>query len=234
MMQTRSFFAQTLAIAALALSVLSPNHAWAQNYTTVNPVQPSDTAGRIEVLEFFAYTCPHCKAMEPLATRWAATLPENVVLKPVPVAFNTSMADLQRLYYSLEALDRLDLHRAVFRAIHDQRKRIFDAKAISDWIAEQGVDRERFEATFKSFGVQTKVARANELARLYRIEGTPTLAVGGRFTTSPSQNASYEATITQAQLLLTRVLNGGERQTTNKHQSRHDPIAPATQIRARA
>jgi len=205
MMQTRSLFTQALAIASLALG-LSVN-AQAQNYTNVNPVQPSDTAGKVEVLEFFAYTCPHCKAMEPLAARWATTLPENVVLKPVPVAFNASMADLQRLYYSLEALDRLDLHRAVFRAIHDQRKRIFEARAITDWVAEQGVDRQQFEAIFKSFGVQTKVARANELARAYRIDGTPTLAIGGRFITSPSQNASYEATITQAQTLLARVLN---------------------------
>jgi len=205
MMQTRSFFAQALAIASLALGLSVSVQA--QNYANVNPVQPSDTAGKVEVLEFFAYTCPHCKAMEPLAARWATTLPENVVLKPVPVAFNASMADLQRLYYSLEALDRLDLHRSVFRAIHDQRKRIFEARAITDWVAEQGVDRQRFEAIFKSFGVQTKVARANELARAYRIDGTPTFAIGGRFTTSPSQNASYEATITQAQTLLTRVLN---------------------------
>jgi len=206
MMQTRSVFTTALAIASLALGLSFS--ARAQNYTNINPVQPSDTADKIEVLEFFAYTCPHCKAMEPLASRWATTLPENVVLKPVPVAFNASMGDLQRLYYSLEALDRLDLHRAVFRAIHEQRKRIFDARAIIDWVAEQGVDRQTFEATFKSFGVQTKVARANELARIYRIEGTPTLAVGGRFTTSPSQNASYEATITQANTLLQRVLSG--------------------------
>jgi len=205
MMQIRSVFTRALAAASLALGASLT--AQAQNYTNVNPVQPSDTVGKIEVLEFFAYTCPHCKAMEPLATRWATTLPDTVVLKPVPVAFNASMADLQRLYYTLEALDRLDLHRAVFRAIHDERKRIFDARAITDWVAQQGVDRQRFEAAFKSFGVQTKVARANELARVYRIDGTPTIAIGGRFTTSPSQNTSYEATITQAQTLLTRVLN---------------------------
>jgi len=202
---TQARFTRLFASAILALGFSLK--AQAQNFSTVNPVQPSDTAGKIEVLEFFQYTCPHCKVMEPIAARWAANLPENVVLKHVPVAFNASMADLQRLYYSLEALDRLDLHRAVFRAIHDERKRIFDAKAIINWVAEQGVDRQGFEAVFKSFGVQAKVTRANELARAYRIEGTPTFGVGGRFTTSPSQNASYEATITQVQTLLARVLS---------------------------
>jgi len=208
MMQVRTVLSRLLASASLALGLsISAVSAQAQNYSDVTPVQPSDTTGKVEVLEFFGYTCPHCKIMEPLMARWATTLPENVVLNHVPVAFNASMADLQRLYYSLEVLNRLDLHRAVFRAIHDERKRIFDAKAITDWVADQGVDRQSFEAVFKSFGVQTKVARANELARVYRIEGTPTLAVGGRFTTSPSQNTSYEATITQAQTLLQRILN---------------------------
>lgn len=206
-MRLNPVFAQALAAATLSAAAFLPASAQAQNYTTIDPAQPSDTTGKIEVLEFFAYTCPHCKVMEPLVANWAKTLPANVVVKPVPVAFNASMADLQRLYYSLEALDRLDLHRAVFQAIHDQRKRIFDAKAMADWVAEQGVDRAAFEAAFKSFGVQTKVARANELSKAYKVEGTPTLAVGGRYTTSPSQNASYEATIVQAQALLDRVLN---------------------------
>jgi len=205
-MQIRLLFAQALASVSLALGLSLT--AQAQNYTTLNPVQPSDTVGKVEVLEFFAYTCVHCNAMEPLAARWAQSLPDTVAFKPVPVAFNASMEDLQRLYYSLEALDRLDLHRAVFRAIHDERKRIFDARAIINWVVDQGVDRQRFEATFQSFGVQTKVARAKELARAYQIEGTPTLAVGGRFTVSPSQTGSYEGTITQAQTLLTQVLNG--------------------------
>jgi len=193
---------------AAAAFLLGATLAYAQHYNTVNPAQPSDTVGKVEVLEFFSYTCPHCKMMEPLAARWATTLPENVILKPVPVAFNASMADLQRLYYSLEALDRLDLHRAVFQAIHEQRKRIFDAKAITNWVAEQGVDRQQFESVFKSFGVQTKIARANELAKAYRIDGTPTFAVGGRFTTSPAQNSSYEATLAQVQTLLNGILNG--------------------------
>jgi len=194
-------------LASLGLALGFALAAQAQNYTPVNPVQPSDTPGKIEVLDFFAYSCVHCNAMEPLTARWEATLPENVVLKRVPVAFNASMGDLQRLYYTLEALDRLDLHSAVFRAIHAEKKRIFTASAIADWAVEQGLDRQAFEAAFKSFGVQSQVARANNLWRTYGIEGTPTFGVGGRFITSPSQNASYEATLVQVQALLTQILS---------------------------
>lgn len=196
------------AVACLAVSTgtfLAPAvQAQAANakYVTIEPAQPSDTAGKIEVLEFFAYTCPHCNALEPLVEKWSKTLPDNVVLRRVPVAFNASMEDLQKLYYSLEAMDRLDLHPAVFKTIHVQRKRIFDANAITDWIADQGVDRKAFQDVFNSFGVKSKVMRANELAKAYKIDGTPSVAVGGKYVTSPSLANSYEGTVQEAQRLL--------------------------------
>ena len=171
-------------------------------YVTLDQVQPSDTPGKIEVLEFFAYTCPHCNAIEPMVEKWVKTLPSNVVFRPVPVAFNASMADLQKLYYSLESLGRLDLHPAVFKAIHQERKRIYTQDAIIDWVAEQGVDKAKFESVFKSFGVQTKIARANELTETYGVQGTPSLAVGGKYLVSPSMTGSYQGTIDEAQRLL--------------------------------
>src|SRR3546814_4624875 len=91
-------------------------------YTTLfrSPAQPTNTPGKIEVLEFFAYTCPHCSAIEPLVEKWEKTLPPSVVVHPVPVAFNASMVDLQKLFYSLVSLDRMDLHSQVFKAIRSE------------------------------------------------------------------------------------------------------------------
>src|SRR5690606_37446903 len=100
-----------------------------------DPAQPSDTPGNIEVLEFFFYTCPHCNAIEPLIETWRKTLPDSVVFKSVPVAFNASMQDMQKLYYTLEALGRLDLHPQVFKAIHTQHTDLTEAKGIIDWAA---------------------------------------------------------------------------------------------------
>jgi thiol:disulfide interchange protein DsbA len=199
-----SLFRRAAAAAALGLSALLPFAASqaAEPYVTLEPAQPSDTTGKIEVLEFFAYTCPHCNAIEPMLQKWAKTLPGNVVLKYVPVAFNASMTDLQKLFYSLESMNRLDLHDKVFDAIHNQHKRIYTADAIADWAQEQGLDRKAFLDIFNSFGVQTKVTRANELVKAYKIEGTPSIAVGGKYVTSPSMTGSYEGTIAQAQKLV--------------------------------
>lgn len=158
----------------------------AQSYVTLEQAQPSDTLNKTEVLEFFSYSCPHCATAEPLVAEWATTLPENTVLQRVPIAFNAGMADLQRMYYTLEALDRLDLHTALFNALHQERKPLFDAKALTKWAVDQGVDEAEFTNTFSSFGVNTKVAKANDLTRAYRIEATPSLAVGGKYVTNPS------------------------------------------------
>ncbi|WP_322999089.1 thiol:disulfide interchange protein DsbA/DsbL [Castellaniella sp.] len=198
-----SRFASGLLMGLAALA-LSPAHA--APFDTLDPIQPSDTPGKVEVLEFFAYTCPHCAKIEPLVVKWRKTLPDTVVFKGVPVAFNASMKDLQKLYYALEAVGRLDLHDAVFKAIHEENKDLFTADKIIDWVAAQGVDRKAFTDAFNSFGVQTKTTRADELAKAYKIDGTPSFAIGGQYVTSPSHTGSYQGAIDEADKLVKQVL----------------------------
>lgn len=201
---TQFFVRSFTALALVATSLLAPA-VQAQSgspHAVVTPPQPSDSPGKVEVLEFFAYSCPHCATMEPLVESWSKSLPEDVVLKRVPVAFNASMADMQKLYYTLESMDRMDLHPKVFEAIHKQRKRLFTADAITDWVTDQGVDQAQFESVFNSFGIKAKVSRADELTNSYNIEGTPSLAVAGKYVVSPSMTGSYQGTIDEAKKLV--------------------------------
>lgn len=196
-------FAAAAALAATTLFAPASQAQSSQQYVAVNPPLPSDTPGKIEVLEFFAYTCPHCAAMEPMVENWAKTKPDDVVLKQIPIAFNASMKPLQQLYYTLQTLNRPDLHTKVFTAMHVERKRLFDKKAMGDWAAEQGVDRAQFDSIFDSFSVQTQVQRADQLAQEYKIDGTPTFSVGGKFITSPSlAGNSYEGAIQEIDRLI--------------------------------
>lgn len=210
-MSFKTLISRVLAATTLGAAALMASTAAAQSgmHTLVDPPQPSDTTGKTEVLEFFSYDCHHCAAIEPMIEKWAKTLPEDTVLKLVPVAYsNTPQARLegvvnqQKLYYALESLNRLDLHPAVFKAIHEDRKRLHDEKAIIDWAADQGVDPAKFEAVFNSFGVQTKSNRATELTSVYGVQGTPSLAVAGKYIVSPSMTGTYEGTIAEAQRLL--------------------------------
>ncbi|MCB5364618.1 thiol:disulfide interchange protein DsbA/DsbL [Pusillimonas sp. CC-YST705] len=194
----------SLVLGCMSLLFLMPAQAQTAKprYLVLEPAQPSDTPGKSEVLEFFAYSCNHCAAIEPLIEKWRPSLPDNVVFRAVPVAFNASMVDLQKLYYSLESLNRLDLHPKVFKTIHDERKRIFDAKSIIAWAADQGIDRAQFESTFNSFGVQAKVNRANELTKAYKIDGTPTFGVNGKYVVSPSMTGDYQSALDEVSRLL--------------------------------
>jgi thiol:disulfide interchange protein DsbA len=87
------------------------------------------------------------------------------------------------------------LHRALFDAIHVDRLRTDNAEALRAWLVKQGADLKRFEDAFKSFGVQSKVRQSQQLTNAYRVEGTPTMAVHGRYTVSPEQGGSHRGIV---------------------------------------
>lgn len=168
--------------------------SWAQglregaNYLVVNPRAPVEApAGKIEVVEFFWYNCPHCNAFEPLLQAWAAKAPAYVVLRRVPVAFQDSFVPQQRLYFALEAMRLVDkLHSKVFAAIHVEKQSLSRSDAIAQWVAQQGVDMAKFTEHYNSFAVATKASRSTQLQNAYKVEGVPALGVDGRFYTDGS------------------------------------------------
>lgn len=207
-----SVFSRIAATATLAASAILSPFTYAQevaptSYVTLGQAIPADSLGKTEVLEFFSYSCPHCAVMEPLVENWQGQFGENVVLKRVPVAFNAGMADLQRTYFVFESLGRLDLHPKLFNAIHKEKQALFDKKAIKKWAEKNGISADDFDKTYDSFGVQTKTNRANDLLRLYQIQGTPSLAIGGKYVTSPAYTNDYNETIRVADALLKQVSN---------------------------
>jgi thiol:disulfide interchange protein DsbA len=150
-------------------------------------VPVSAPTGKVEVLEFFSYGCPHCSAFEPALEAWVKKLPADVAFRRIPVNFLASADVLQRMYFSLEALGQVDaLQRKVFAAVQAQRGRVADAEAAADLVARHGVDRARFLELFSSFGVQNKVVQARQLVERYKIDGVPALGIHGRYYTSPA------------------------------------------------
>ena len=170
--------------ASLMLSPLAVfGHGSGQEFNVLQPEQPTETSGKLEVVEFFWYGCPHCYKFEPLLENWVPKLPADVEFRRVPAIFNDRWAHDAGIYYTFEALDLTGkLHRPFFDAIHRDRLRSDDSKALSEWLRKNGVDSARFEQTLKSFGVQARVRRAKQLSVSYKLEGVPTLAVHGRYT----------------------------------------------------
>ena len=155
-------------------------------YKLINPPQPAAGKG-VEVIEFFNYACSHCYDFEPLLKSWIKTRPKDVEFRYVPVVFNERMLPLAKTYYALEEMGLLDkLHDSVYEAIHEKHVNLADRAVMIQWIAEQGVDAKKFEATYDSFSVDSKAQRAGQLTRSYRISATPYVAVAGKYQTAPS------------------------------------------------
>jgi thiol:disulfide interchange protein DsbA len=152
-------------------------------YRAIDPPQHPESVGKIEVLEFFSYGCPHCNEFYPMISAWAAKLPKDVVFKRVATGLGrTAWTNLAKTYYALEAtgdLKRLDA--PLFHAIHAEHLPLFDEKSISEWVGKHGVDPVKFNTAFESFGVNTKLNQAEEKIENYKVDGVPALAVNGKY-----------------------------------------------------
>lgn len=158
-----------------------------RHYAVVNPPLPT-TPGKIEVVEFFWYGCPHCYAFEPAIEAWSKQLPADVAFRKVHVAFRANVKIHQRMFYALEALGKEAAARpAIFNAMHQQGLALDDAKSQAKFLAPLGIDPAKYQDAYNSFGVVTKCQQAEKLSEGYQIDGVPTLGIGGRFRTSPAQ-----------------------------------------------
>ncbi len=179
----------TLALASLGV----PGSVLAQvrkpddgaDYMTLDKRVPVEApAGKIEVIEFFWYSCPHCNAFEPKLVNWIKKLPADVTVRRVPVAFRDDFVPQQRLYYTLEAMGKLDeLHGKVFHAIHAEKQMIDKEASILGWAEKNGLDRAKFVELYNSFSVQTKARRATQLQDAYKVQGVPAIGIAGRYYT---------------------------------------------------
>lgn len=191
-LQRRHFFRTLIAAVTLTLS------SWAfagEGYTLIQPPHPTDNPAKIEVLEFFYYSCPHCNDLSVPLTAWVAKLPADVSFKRIPVTFGrAALNNLAKLYYSLEAMGELaKLDPEVFAALHKQRINLSDEKTMLEWLAKKGVNTQKFSEVYKSFGVESKVRRGDQITQALRIPGVPALVIDGKYQLDPNAPAEVLA-----------------------------------------
>ena len=157
------------------------------DYRTLDKPQSIEPGKKIEVTEFFWYSCPHCFAFDPYLAEWVKKQGDAIVFKRVPVNFRESFIPQQKLYYALEAMGKSDeLQGKIFHAIHVEHQNLDSDAAILDFVVKHGVDKQKFMDAYSAFGTQTKVKRALTLQEAYKIDGVPTIAIDGKYETSPS------------------------------------------------
>jgi thiol:disulfide interchange protein DsbA len=200
-----------------ATTLLGAASAWAQqafrsgkDYITLDrPVATEAGNGKIEVLEFFWYSCPHCNVFEPAFEQWAKNAAKDVVVRRVPVAFRDDFVPQQRLYYTLEAMNLVEkMHIRVFNAIHGEKQMLNTDAAVLAWAEKQGIDKVKFAETYKSFGVATKAKRAVQLQNDFKIEGVPSLGVAGRYYIDGTLAGSMPRALQVADALIAQTRQG--------------------------
>lgn len=156
------------------------------DYVVLPTAQNTDTGKKIEVIEFFAYWCPHCNVLEPLLEAWVKKQGANIVFKRVHVTSHERTLPQQKLYFTLEAMGLVEQYQAkVFRAFHVEREKFARDEEVFAWAAKNGIDRQKFSDTYRSFAVQSRLARTDKMMKDYKIDSWPMLIVDGRYQTSP-------------------------------------------------
>ncbi|HQR56892.1 MAG TPA: thiol:disulfide interchange protein DsbA/DsbL, partial [Burkholderiaceae bacterium] len=133
-----------------------------------------------------------------------------VEYKRIPIAWDNSTMPHVRIYYTLEALGKLpELHEKVFAAIQKNRQPMLNPDAIADFMAANGIDRKQWLDTYNSFSVAARANRAGQIWRSYKVDGTPMMAVNGRFMTAPSMVGTREGTLVVLDYLIQRSRSEG-------------------------
>ena len=212
-MQRREFSISAGALATLVTTAglpITAAHAQTQSpkegvdYLMLDKPAPTEAAaGKIEVVEFFWYSCPHCNRFEPQLEEWAKKMPKDVVLRRAPIAFRPDFEPQQRLYFALEGMNKVEeLHKKVFYAIHVEKQALNSLPLIADWVEKQGVDKAKFIEAYNSFPVATKTRKATLLQDAYKVDGVPALGVAGKYYTSGSVAQTMERALVVADHLV--------------------------------
>ncbi|KND61330.1 Periplasmic thiol:disulfide interchange protein DsbA [Candidatus Burkholderia verschuerenii] len=194
-----SALALSFGIAAASMSVATAVQAaptQGKDYTVLQAPQPVGApAGKVEVIEFFWYGCPHCNEFEPYLEAWEKKLGPDVVFKRVPVAFRDDFIPHSKMYHALVAMGLAEkLTPAVFNEIHVKKNYLLTPQAQADFLKTQGVDPKKYMDTYNSFSTQSDIQRDAKLLTDYHIDGVPTVIIQGKYVTGPAQTNSLKGT----------------------------------------
>jgi protein dithiol oxidoreductase (disulfide-forming) len=181
--RTVCLLAASALVASVAFGAPVSQPVEGKDYRTLATPQPTNSPGKIEVLEFFSYGCPHCNEFYPLLTAWLTKLPRDVVFHREAVSFGHPLwVNLARAFYALQATGDLPkLDAALFHALHEEQLPLIDEPSLADWVGKNGGNADKFAAAYTSFGVNNHSVQADAMAEAYTIDGIPALVIDGRY-----------------------------------------------------
>ena len=201
-------FLKFILTAAALSAALSANASPADpkngvEYKTLAAPQPVDTGKKVEIIEFFDYACPHCAAFDESLNAWVKKQGDNIVFKRMHISRAGTDLPQEKMFFTLEAMGVLtpELHSKAFKEIHVNRNPLRSDEQVFEFIAKQGIDKQKFIDTYRGFGVAGRVRKSTAMMDAYNVDSWPMLAVDGKYMTSPTMaDAGVNAAKTEADL----------------------------------
>ncbi len=184
-------------ILTLLIALGLSSFAWADfdegiEYELLKKAQPAPTDGKVEVIEFFSYACPHCYRFEPHIEKWKGTKSDNITFIHVPAVFSDSWEALARLYYAAEVLGVQEkMHPVIFEAMHGEGKQIRGFDGVKALFVANGISEEKLDQALNSFTVAAKTRRAKTMTKSYGIDSVPNIVVQGKYRTNGTLAQSH-------------------------------------------
>ena len=203
-MRFMKFVVGALMLSVAALSQASPaDPKNGVEYKTLPAAQPTDSGKKVEVIEFFDYACPHCFAFDPSLSAWIKKQGDAIVFKRVHISRSGTDLPQQKMFYTLSAMGLLTdaMHTKIFTEMHVNRNRMNRDESAFDFVAKQGVDRQKFIEIYRGLGVSGSVRRSGSMMDAYGIDSWPMIAIDGKYVTSPTMaNEGSKSATTEAEL----------------------------------
>lgn len=178
-------------------------------YVTITSPQRYSDQGKVEVVEVFSYGCIHCAHFAPYMEKLRKSLPEGVAVHLIPADFSQQWEPFARAFYAAKQLGVVkDTHLAAFQAKFDKDYPMNSLQDFADFYARHGVDREAFLQAANSAKTDQEMAANNRLIRQWRIMGTPSIVVNGKYRSAHIQ--SYEQLVAMTKWLVQRELKAGK------------------------
>jgi thiol:disulfide interchange protein DsbA len=209
-MRIRNYLIASLSFCLLAISPAASSGE-GPGYTVLTEPQSTYSGKKVEVIEFFAYACPHCFSFDPTLTAWVKKQGDQIVFKRIPVNFRPEWILHERMYYALEAMGKSEeMHAKIFNALHTEHQRLDNDVVISALMVKLGIDKQEFADAYNSFSVQAKVKRVGQLQAIYKIDEVPLVVVDGRYATSPAtagEMVGHDKPEPELQQVVTKILD---------------------------
>jgi len=143
---------------------------------------PETPQGKIEVIDFFWYGCPHCADFSPYSQSYKEkikTRQPNVYFVHYPAILGPNWESGAQLFFTIKELNLLDsMHLDIFQAVKTEEIDLKDEKSMAIWIAKHSkIAESQFLDKYNSLAVKQSVEQAKQISLKSKIFGTPSLVI---------------------------------------------------------